>query len=344
LARDKGYRKRLGQIQIIMGCYHGFIDENFPKAFEALDEALSIAGEEWDIITLILASFWLGILRAYDCDFEKARSSLQTAVDFNVAANSLWGIAVMKAQLAYFGNYWAGDMNSLAGLSSEALRIAEESGDPISRGVSHISYGMSCYVKGHLEDAQHHLLEGTNLCGRVGLYGWDANANASLGETYIEMKDYLKARESIDHSLRIFEAAQIQPSWARLGQVAKTMCDVMLGDRDVNLESLRALYGRNRVKAADGWTCRVLGEIFLNVGDSHVVEAEHWIQQAIEADERNGMRFHLGRDFALYGELFIFQKDRAKAQQNLGKAIEILKECGADGFVRKYEEEIAKLT
>jgi tetratricopeptide (TPR) repeat protein len=269
---------------------------------------------------------------------------MQRVVDINVAANNLWGIATAKAQLAYFCHYLAGDINSLAEISSEALKIAEESGDPISRGISHTSYGLSCYAEGHLEDAKQHLLEGTNLCGSVGLYGWGANANASLGETYIEMKDYLKARESFDHSLRILEAAQIQSSWARLCQVAKTMCDVMLGDREVNLESLRALYGKNRVKAVDGWICRVLGEIFLNVGGSHVLEAEHWIQKAIEADERNGIRFHLGRDYALYGELFSRQGDRERAQAKLGKAIEILKECGADGFVRKYEEEMAKLT
>jgi len=107
---------------------------------------------------------------------------------------------------------------------------------------------------------------------------------------------------------------------------------------------LRAIPGRCRLKVFEGWNCRFLGEIFLNLGGSHVVEAEHWIQKAIEADERNGMRFHLGRDYALYAEFFIFQKDRAKARLNLGKAVEILKECGADGFVRKYEEEMAKLT
>ena len=343
LARQMGYRKRLGQMQIMMGCYYGFIDEDFPKAFEALDEALCIASEEGDLITLLLANNWSGVLQACDCDFEKARNSMQRVVDINVAANNLWGIATAKAQLAYLCHYLAGDINSLAEISSEALKIAEKSGDPISRGISHTTYGVSCYVKGHLEDAKHHLLEGGKLLGRIGMYVWDANAYASLAETYIEMKDYLKARESIDHSLRSLEAAQYQPSTARLCQVAKTMCDVMLGDRDVNLESLRALYGKNRVKAVDGCICRFLGEIFLNVGDSHVVEAEHWIRKAIEADERNGMRFHLGRDYALYGELFIFQKDRAKAQLNLGKAIEILKECGADGFVRKYEEEMDKL-
>jgi class 3 adenylate cyclase/tetratricopeptide (TPR) repeat protein len=343
LARDKGYRKRLGQIQIIMGCYYGFIDEDFPKTFEALEEALGIAGEEWDLITLILANNWSGILHACDCDFEKARSLLQNAVKMNAAANNLWGIAAMKAQLAYFCYYWAGSINSLAEVSSEALKIAEESGDPISRGISHTSYGVNCYVNGHLGDAKHHLLEGGKLLGRISMYGWEVNAYASLAETYIEMKDYLKARESIDHSLRILEAAQIQPSWARLCQVAKTMCDVMLGDRDVNLESLRALYGKNRVKAVDGWTCRVLGEIFLNLGDSHVVEAEYWIRRAIEADERNGMMFHLGRDYALYADLLSRQGDRERAQARLGMAIEILKECGATGWVTKYEMEMAKL-
>jgi hypothetical protein len=203
LARDKGYRKRLGQIQIIMRCYHGFIDEDFPKTFEALEEVLSIAGDEKDAVTLILASMWLGVLRAFDCDFEKARSSLQTAVDFNVAANSLWGIAVMKAQLAYFGNYWAGDMNSLAGLSSEALRIAEESGDPISWGVSHTSYGVNCYVNGHLEDAKHHLLEGGKLLGRIGVYGWETIGYSSLAETYFEMKNCRKSTECYDQGSRI---------------------------------------------------------------------------------------------------------------------------------------------
>jgi hypothetical protein len=56
------------------------------------------------------------------------------------------------------------------------------------------------------------------------------------------------------------------------------------------------------------------------------------------------MRFHLGLDYALYGEFFSRQRDRAQTQTKLGKAVEILKKCGADGWVTKYEEEIAKLT
>jgi hypothetical protein len=53
--------------------------------------------------------------------------------------------------------------------------------------------------------------------------------------------------------------------------------------------------------------------------------------------------FHLGKDYALYAELFKRKDDRSKVQENLGKAIEIFKECGADGWVVKAEKELAAL-
>ena len=73
----------------------------------------------------------------------------------------------------------------------------------------------------------------------------------------------------------------------------------------------------------------------MNIDDQHMPEAEHWIQKAIDADQRNDVRLFLGKDYALYAELFKRRGDRLKAQENLGKAIEILKECGADGWVEK---------
>ena len=55
------------------------------------------------------------------------------------------------------------------------------------------------------------------------------------------------------------------------------------------------------------------------------------------------MRWHLGRDFAVYAELFKRKGNQSKARENLNKAIEILKECGADGWVEKYEKELETL-
>jgi tetratricopeptide (TPR) repeat protein len=118
---------------------------------------------------------------------------------------------------------------------------------------------------------------------------------------------------------------------------------VMNKEKDVNLELLYAYSRNNKVKVLEGWFQRYLGEILLNIDDQHLSEAEHWIQKAIESDQRNRMMFHLSKDYALYAELFKRKGDRLKAQENLGKAIEIFKECGADGWVEKYEKELATL-
>jgi hypothetical protein len=74
----------------------------------------------------------------------------------------------------------------------------------------------------------------------------------------------------------------------------------------------------------------------------YMSEAEGWIKKAIEADYRNGMMWHLGRDYAFYAELFKRKGDLAEAKEKLNKAIGILQECGADGWVEKYGKDLAE--
>ena len=89
---------------------------------------------------------------------------------------------------------------------------------------------------------------------------------------------------------------------------------------------------------------RDIGEILLNIDDQHMNEAEDWIKKSIEANEINCTMWYLGRDYALYSELFRRKGNLPKAKENLNKAIEILKECGADGWVEKYEKELIALS
>ena len=119
---------------------------------------------------------------------------------------------------------------------------------------------------------------------------------------------------------------------------------VMNKEKDVNLESLLVHCRNNKVKAFEGSIERYVGEIFLNVDDQHFPEAEHWIRGAIEADRRNGMMLNLGRDHSLCAELFKRKGDRSKFQEHLGKAIDLFKECGAGGWLKKAEEEFAALS
>ena len=49
----------------------------------------------------------------------------------------------------------------------------------------------------------------------------------------------------------------------------------------------------------------------------------------------------LGRTYAVYSDLYRKEGEASNTKENLNKAIEILKECGADGWVEKYEKELA---
>ncbi len=117
----------------------------------------------------------------------------------------------------------------------------------------------------------------------------------------------------------------------------------MNNEKDIDLKLLYIYEAENKFKILDGRMPRYIGEILLNIDDQHMNEAEEWINKAIEADTRNGMMWCLGSDYALYAELFKRKGDLPKAKENLGKAIEILKECGADGWVEKYEKELAAI-
>jgi tetratricopeptide (TPR) repeat protein len=179
--------------------------------------------------------------------------------------------------------------------------------------------------------------------GKTNEGAWNANARFHLGETYFEMGDFSRSEEQYEKGSWVWENIRLNPSWVNLLKAGVAKSKLISKEKDLNLESLYAYFRNNKVRAFEGWIQRYIGEILLNIDDQHMSESEHWIQKAIEADQRNRMMFHLGKDYAVYAELFKRKGDRLKAQENLGKAIEILRECGADGWVEKYEKELAAL-
>jgi hypothetical protein len=48
----------------------------------------------------------------------------------------------------------------------------------------------------------------------------------------------------------------------------------------------------------------------------------------------------LGRGYTIYAELLRRKGNQSKAEASLKKAIKIYRECGADGWVEKYEKEL----
>ena len=121
------------------------------------------------------------------------------------------------------------------------------------------------------------------------------------------------------------------------------LAKIMSNEKDINLNEIFKWHEDIKHKWLKGWALNRIGTILLNIDDQRISEAEDWIKKAIEMNQKYGMMWHLARDYALYADLFKRKGDLPKAQENLDKAIEIFKECGADGWVVKYEKELAEL-
>ena len=341
LAKKLNYKRRLCQIYTILGSNYLFVEDDCLKAIEVLEEAQRLLKETQDFATALFATYWYGVALSYNCEFERSERYIQRALDINVAVKNLWGISAIKSDLAYFSYFCAGKINLGFQATQEAVRIAEESDDIYSKAVAYQAHGYSCYGKGLLGEAEKHLLKGSEFCERINLHLRNASGQFYLGWTYFEMGEFPRTKEHFEKGSSILENIRLFPSWANFGKAGLAMAKVMNKEKDVNLEFLDA-YPRNiKLKVAEGWIQRIIGGILLNIDDQHISEAEHWIRKAIESDQKNGMMFNLGRNYALYSDLFKRKGNRLKAQENLGKAIEILKECGSDGWVVKYGKELA---
>lgn len=162
-----------------------------------------------------------------------------------------------------------------------------------------------------------------------------------LGELYSETREFEKAKEHFKLAKQTFEKWGICPTLRVIAKLGAARSRVLNCEKNLDLASLYEYPKDIRLTADEGWAFRSMGEILLNMGDPHFSEAEKWVQRAIEADQKNGIRFHLGNDYGLYAQFCKRKGDRLKAQENLGKATAILKECGADGWVEKYQKELA---
>jgi tetratricopeptide (TPR) repeat protein len=337
------YEKRICHIFVVIGVCHFCIEEDFQKAFVELEMALKISEKTKDITSLTSANYWLGYAFSLNCEFDEAFHYIQNTLNSQVGMNNVTWIAVMKSLISYLGYYQRGAIDLAYNTSREAIPVAEESGEKYAKVFAYSCHGVSCYGKGFLQEAERNLLMGNHANERLNQFYCNVGCHQGLGDVYCEMGDYNRAKYHYEMAIEFLREKRVYPSWLNLIIIALAKTKVLSQDRDINLEQLYACISENRVKMFEGHMKRLLAEILMKIREASISEAEIWIQKAIEADQRNRMMFHLGKDYALYADLFKRKGDRTKAQENLGKAIEILKECGADGWVEKYEKELALL-
>jgi len=344
MAQERDYRKRIAQILAILGSYKSFIEEDFAEGLRQLEEALGIGKEINDVPSVLFAHIWAGAVETHNCEFEKASLHLEKALSINRSSNSLWGISILKSVISFFVHFFPGIIRESFQISEEAILMAEESGDTFSKAYSYTAHGASCYGSGLFEDGIDYLLKAVDYHERTTSYAWNAIAQEHLGQIHFELGEYQKSVDYHDKARSLVEANRFLPSWANLNRIRIARSKVMNGEKDVDLESLYRYAHENKVRLHQGCMNRCIGQVLLNMDHAHLSDAKDWIEKAIEADTKNGMLFRLGQGYGLHAELFRRQEDRPKARESLGRAIEIYRQCGADGWVEEAEKELASLS
>jgi predicted ATPase len=344
LATKRNYKRRICQINCIIGCYKNFFEEDAFKVFEYLAKAVKMGEELNDLISLVLGNMTMGNSLSFNCEFSKALHCYKKALEINVAANSLWGTSVFKAIIGAMVYFPQGNINLGYKTSDEALRIADESGDIFSKAHAYTAHGWSYYSKGYLEQAEKYFLKGAGFSERINVFFWAAFAHLGLGHNYFDMEKYSESQKHFETAISLYRNADLYPSLVNYSLIALALSKLMGNEKDINLNEIFNYCEDIKTKWWEGWMFHCIAEILLNIDAQHISEAENWIKRSIEAHRTYGMMWHLARDYALYAELFKRKGDQSKAKEKLTKAIDIFKECGADGWVAKFEKELATLS
>ena len=204
-------------------------------------------------------------------------------------------------------------------------------------------HGCSYYGKGYLEEARQHLLKGADFSEKINLAFWNAYAHFFLGMAHFFMEEYKTSQKHYKRAISQLGRSNICSSWVKYWKMLLALTKVMNNDKDINVNEIFKCYDANKTKWCEGLMQSCIGSILLNISDKHISEAEDWIKKSIETNQKYGLMWDLAQGYALYAELFKRKGDLPKARENLSRAIEIFKECGADGWVEKYEKELVTL-
>jgi class 3 adenylate cyclase/tetratricopeptide (TPR) repeat protein len=343
LALNSADEKRISQIKTVMGILEFAIDENFPNAFEYLEDAFTRSKRTKDMLTIATASFWLGNARHFNGEFDKAEINIKTAVSIIKGAKISWREAIVNSCLGYFVYHNQGKIDLAFETTLQSVAMAEKSGDIHSQTFAYSCHGINCFGKGLLQDSLEFLSMGRELSIKIDHKWWQPWTNHSMAEVYYETGKYKEAKEHYLTAASQFDLTGYWRAPAIISKLGLAKAKLMNREEDIETEKISKFISEVKTKLYEGRIIRYYSEVLLQLSIERISEAETLAMKAINADEKNGLLFELGRDYQWYAKLLKRKGDESSAQENLSRALDIFNECGADGWVEKYEKELAAL-
>jgi tetratricopeptide (TPR) repeat protein len=346
LAVSLNYQKSLPGIYTAIGLYNIWVEEDFTKGVPYLNDVFEISTTVGDFPTLWIGNYALGDAMCFNYQFKESMERFKTLLDLGIVVNNLIAIAHSKSNIAM--NYYVQGKTDLAlQVGTEAMHAAIESGDIMAKQSAYTHYGATCYYKGHLQEAEKYLLEALSYHEKMSQPGWGAWAAGHLGWTYDDMGNYDKAKKYHQQFVSILEDGRWLPSFLNGFKLCLKNNRILNGEPDIDIRKLDVLikdHEKNRLAMGKSFGSRCIGEIFLHIDNQHMSEAETWIRRSIDFDLTHAIPWNLGKDHALYADWFKKKGDIQGAKEQLTKAIDLFRECGADGWVTRMEKTLAELS
>jgi class 3 adenylate cyclase/tetratricopeptide (TPR) repeat protein len=345
LVHQLDYRRSLPAIYVIMAAHLIWVEErhNEAEALRYLKEAQRLALEVKDYQSLFSAYYYEGFAHGFDTEFAAGESCMFRILEMSEAAGNVTGMVTAKSSLANSFYDFEGKIEEALKCSQEALQIALQADDLYLKGMAHTVCGTAFFRKGLFPEAEENLTLAIQMTQKTDFVAVLLISLAYLGLLRSEMGRYREVEDCCDSLLAVYERVRVLPSMARLAEIWKVMAGIQGGLNPALDVVLNFDLQEIRMRSLQGSAAQAMGIIYLYIDDKHRDKAEVWIRKAIEINERNRMPWDLATSYALYAKFFKKNTDPVQAKENLHKAIELMRGCGADGWVEKYEGELAGL-
>ena len=242
LALKHDYKRRLAQIYTVLGIHSFSVAADFPMAIKYLEKAIMMAEETGDFISLIFAQHFLGHVFVENCAFDKGLYYIGKALKIVEIGNVPWGIAMHKACIAFNIHGLQGKIRLAYQDCQEAVSLAEESGDILSKAEAYTNHGACCFFKGFLEEAEETLLKGVDFSEKAQLLNLGFMGHLFLGLVHFSNGEYGKAIKFFQNTFEFEKFGSLNASYFNLVKLRLFSAKIMNHENIGNVQKLRHFY------------------------------------------------------------------------------------------------------
>jgi len=342
--------RRLGQASAFL-CASFYYSGQVDQAVEYGERALA-QGEDLQDIGLQLQVNWLlGMIYIARTDYHRAVSYLGRSIALieGQLHRELFGFSSLPAVNSRGFRAWGwaelGKFSEATTDAEDAVRIAEELGNPLSLSLAYWTVGMVHLAKGDLPEAMRPLENALKICRDANLQLWFPYVGRFAGWAYTRSGRVSEAVALLEQAIEQ-ERLKNRMSHHALTIIALGEAYLRAGRTKEAIERAGNALELARERQEPGhqaYALHLLAEIAFHPEPPELDKAENYYRQVLDLAEKLGMRPLLARCHFGLGQLNRKRGKPEEAKEHLSTAITMFREMDMRSYLEKAEKEKLQL-